>query len=215
MPRSKSRAVVRSSMSSGRSRWAMPCGSVGGPQQPVVEPRRQRVAEVHARPGPAAAGVTCMTTKITPTAVSGPPRASPCWTARTSTPMATTKAAGRTPPRSEQRPPGRRQPPVGPRQARRRTSRPRTGSDALHDPIIVPPAPPPTPAAAEVGQRTRTRRRVSVAGCGSVGIAGDDGHHVVGAGQAPLDRLLDREPDDLVGRARAPGRARAGRPTTW
>ena len=46
MPRSKSRAIVRSSVSSARSRWAMPGGRDAHRDQPVVEMRGHALAEV-------------------------------------------------------------------------------------------------------------------------------------------------------------------------
>jgi hypothetical protein len=46
IPRSKSRAIVRSVVNSARSRWAIPGGGDAHRDQTVVEVRRHAIAEV-------------------------------------------------------------------------------------------------------------------------------------------------------------------------
>ncbi len=133
MPRSKSRAKVRSPISSGRSRWAMPSG-------PLVVRSRLSLSHDDSRsprfmPMVACTGrVICMATKTTPTVVSAPPRDRSCSTARTRLPMATTKTAGSAPARTRRA----HHAPASPRLARGNTaknfqgSEPRRRSITLH-----------------------------------------------------------------------------------
>ena len=96
MPRSKSRATVRSLVSAGSSRWPMPCGrtqasvSRSYSQAAVRSPRLALIAWWM--------GVsTWSRTNTAPARASGPLRLSPRCAAPTSTPVATAKTAGSTP----------------------------------------------------------------------------------------------------------------------
>lgn len=96
MPRSKSRATVRSLVSAGSSRCPIP----GGRTQASVS-RSYSQAAVRSPTLALSAwwmGLsTWSRTKTEPAKASGPDSGWPCWTAPTSTPMAMAKAAGRMP----------------------------------------------------------------------------------------------------------------------
>src|SRR2546429_9756563 len=96
MPRSKSRAIVRSLMSPGFSRWPMP----GGRTQAVVRRSYSHAAVRLPRLAPTAWGIgesTCSRTNTTPTSPSGAVRSSPRWTAPTRLPIAMANSAGSDP----------------------------------------------------------------------------------------------------------------------
>src|SRR3989441_10929469 len=96
MPRSKSRAIVRSLASLGFSRWPMP----GGRTQAAVSRSYSHAAVRLPRLAPMAWCIgerTCSSTNTTPTSPSGAASASPRCTAPTRPPMAMAKSAGSSP----------------------------------------------------------------------------------------------------------------------
>src|SRR5918995_357260 len=96
MPRSKSRAAVRSRLSAGSSRWPMPAGR----RQASVSRSYSQAAVRSPRLVPIAwwRGVsTWSSTNTTPTAASGPASSPPRCTAPTSAPVATANPAGSSP----------------------------------------------------------------------------------------------------------------------
>src|SRR5918995_232441 len=96
MPRSKSRAAVRSRLRAGSSRWPMPAGR----RQASVSRSYSQAAVRSPRLVPIAwwRGVsTCSSTNTTPTAASGPASSPPRCTAPTSAPVATANPAGSSP----------------------------------------------------------------------------------------------------------------------
>src|SRR5437588_3534049 len=93
MPRSKSRARVKSSISSGRSRWAMPGGATVALMSRSWSHAAVRAPRFVAT-SPCRGLSVCRATKTPPTSTRGPASGWPRCTAPTRIPMATAKAAG-------------------------------------------------------------------------------------------------------------------------
>src|SRR5215831_13436336 len=96
MPRSKSRAIDRSSARSGASRWAMPAGVTQASSRrswSQAETRAPRLAPIASWTGAS----VLMATNTTAVAARGPASERPDWTAPTVAPVAMAKAAGSAP----------------------------------------------------------------------------------------------------------------------
>ena len=143
MPRSKSRAIVRSSVRSARSRWATPGRVERRRHQAVVERRRRAVAEVE--PSASCSGpTTWAATNTTASATSGAVSGSPSVTAAISHPDATAISAGSDAAHDEPDPPRRGVPGRG------------AAEGAEERPLLAPAQPVRSP-----GPRRRTGRRWS------------------------------------------------------